>query len=197
MLRIRWGVIVVACWGLAGCKEACVEQADSASAERDFSELRLSGDYRCNLQSTCAVAVTPAGAVLSAENASSGPQFRIDYLIHYGSPRQEKLAVTQDVSVDPRCGVTETYREETWTVPTVTLEAQSATQDGKPLDLASDVLILNHKSSLLRKLVVTQHFVDVRRNEEYLGVEVTTEPPSYVRMPITRNGASFTIGPKG
>ncbi len=197
MLRIRCGALVVAFSLLAGCKEACVEQADSEPAKRAFSELRLSGDYRCNLQGTCTVAVTATGAVLSAKNAGGGPQFRIDYRLQYGLPTQEKLNVTQDVSVDPRCGTTETYREETWTVPSITLEAQSATQDGEPLDLDSDVLILNHKSSLLRRLVVTQHFVDVRKNEEYLGVEVTTEPASYIRMPITRTGASFTIGPRG
>jgi hypothetical protein len=143
------------------------------------------------------VSVTETGAVLTAKNAGGGAQFRIDYKVLYGKPTEEKLNVTQDVSTDPRCGTTEKYREETWTVPSVTFEAQSATQDGQPLDLATDALILNHKSSLLRKLVVTQHFVDVRKNEEYLGVEVTSEPRSYIRLPITRTGASFTIGPRG
>lgn len=196
MLRIRWEALVVACWLLAGCKEACVEQVGSDVTKRDFSDLRLTGDYRCNLQSTCTVAVNETSVVFAVKNSGGGPQFRIDYRIHYGAPKQDKLNVTQDVSVDPRCGTTEKYREETWTVPSVSLEAESATQDGRPLDLAEDVLILNHKSSLLRKLVVTQHFVDVRKNEEYLGVEVTTEPASYIRMPITRTGASFTIGPR-
>jgi hypothetical protein len=179
----------------AGCKQPCVEDVGGEPTERDFSSLRMNGEYRCNLQDTCKVVFRSETSAVLTANTDEG-EFKIEYAVSYGPAVEETLNVTQDVSADVRCGATEKYREETWKVPSVTFDATSATHDGAALDLNASVRILTHKAAMYRKLVVTQHFVDVRKDSAYVGVEVGTEPASYFRMPITRTGAALQIGPR-
>jgi hypothetical protein len=182
---------------LASCTKPCTESR-GPDATADFSSLRLTGKLRCNASSNCEMTFTAAEGVLVVQDA--GIVNQLTYDIVYGPTRTQTQNVTSAINFggNGACLTSESYRRETWTVPTVTMTLRSGTRNGQPLPIDETTQVGRKPSAFFPRLEVKTQYVDRKKNDEYVGVLVTGQPVTVADSPemaITKTGSPFTIGP--
>jgi hypothetical protein len=182
----------------AGCKEPCKSQVEP-DGRADFSSLRLKDPLLCDPVKPCTVTFNGNLAKFAMEREAGKRQELVYEVVYQGTQEQVQDVLLQtSLGGTGMCGTTQKYRRENWTVPTVTMNFQSATENGQPLLLDSQGSGVGLIPSY-GQLTVLYHYVDRNKADEYVGILVrglsAPNGMTILDWPITKSGSRFNVGP--